>query len=163
MNTLFGGEPMKAISLWQPWASLVAAGVKRHETRHWNTDYRGPIAICAAKTVDLAGAPYDLCRDVLGVHWAKTVPTGAVVAIATLTRCCQTSHMTEALTRADSAAGNFTPGRYAWRLDDVRPLMKPLPVVGRQGLFNWTPPVDLEGILHTPLDHEAACRYAGWF
>ena len=27
---------MKAISLWQPWASLIAAGVKPYETRHWS-------------------------------------------------------------------------------------------------------------------------------
>jgi hypothetical protein len=48
---------IKAISLWQPWASLMALGLKRHETRHWPTAYRGPIAIHAAKTLDLAGAP----------------------------------------------------------------------------------------------------------
>ncbi|MBP0020973.1 MAG: ASCH domain-containing protein, partial [Cyanobacteria bacterium SBLK] len=31
----------KAISLWQPWASLIAMGRKKFETRHWSTDYRG--------------------------------------------------------------------------------------------------------------------------
>lgn len=40
---------MKAISLWQPWASLIAAGVKSIETRGWPTNYRGQIAIHAAK------------------------------------------------------------------------------------------------------------------
>lgn len=40
----------KAISLWQPWASLIAYGVKTIETRSWSTSYRGPIAIHAAKT-----------------------------------------------------------------------------------------------------------------
>ncbi|HVM07165.1 MAG TPA: ASCH domain-containing protein [Acidimicrobiales bacterium] len=41
---------MKAISLWQPWASLIAYGVKTIETRSWSTPYRGRIAIHAAKT-----------------------------------------------------------------------------------------------------------------
>lgn len=40
---------MKAISLWQPWASLIMTGAKTFETRHWATSYRGPLVICAAK------------------------------------------------------------------------------------------------------------------
>ncbi|UWG96803.1 ASCH domain-containing protein [Dehalobacter sp. DCM] len=39
---------MKAITLWQPWASLLACGAKKYETRSWDTSYRGPIAIHAA-------------------------------------------------------------------------------------------------------------------
>lgn len=41
---------MKAITLHQPWASLIALGVKTIETRAWSTNYRGPLAIHAAKT-----------------------------------------------------------------------------------------------------------------
>lgn len=40
---------MKAITIWQPWASLLAHGMKQYETRSWATKYRGPIAIHAAK------------------------------------------------------------------------------------------------------------------
>ena len=40
---------MKALSLWQPWASAIALGHKRIEPRHWTTSYRGLIAIHAAK------------------------------------------------------------------------------------------------------------------
>lgn len=40
---------VKALSLWQPWASLWAAGVKPYETRDWATKYRGPLLIHAAK------------------------------------------------------------------------------------------------------------------
>jgi activating signal cointegrator 1 len=43
------GGGMKALTLWQPWASLVAFGVKTIETRSWSTKYRGPLAIHAAK------------------------------------------------------------------------------------------------------------------
>lgn len=39
---------MKALTLWQPWATLVALGVKTIETRSWSTSYRGPLAIHAA-------------------------------------------------------------------------------------------------------------------
>lgn len=40
---------MKTLSLWQPWASLVALGIKTIETRSWSTKYRGPLAIHAAR------------------------------------------------------------------------------------------------------------------
>jgi hypothetical protein len=43
---------MKAISLWQTWATPVAIGAKRFETRDWSTKHRGPIAIYAAKKSD---------------------------------------------------------------------------------------------------------------
>lgn len=44
---------MKAISLWQPWASLVAVGAKKIETRSWATKYRGSLAIHATKKWNL--------------------------------------------------------------------------------------------------------------
>lgn len=40
---------MKALTIRQPWASLIAAGVKTIETRSWSTKYRGPLAIHAGK------------------------------------------------------------------------------------------------------------------
>lgn len=40
---------MKALTLTQPWATLVAIGAKRIETRSWRTNFRGRIAIHAAK------------------------------------------------------------------------------------------------------------------
>lgn len=36
---------MKAITIWQPWASLLAYGGKQFETRSWATSYRGPMDI----------------------------------------------------------------------------------------------------------------------
>src|SRR6202030_2406661 len=47
--TPLGAPPMKALTLTQPWATLVAIGAKRIETRSWPTLYRGPLAIYAAK------------------------------------------------------------------------------------------------------------------
>jgi hypothetical protein len=163
MSDLFGTpSTIKAISLWQPWASLMACGVKRHETRHWSTAYRGPIAIHASKTVDIAGAPDKLCLDALGPYWSKTVPQGAVVAIGTLAAVTAAERAADHLTAADLAAGNFTPGRFAWRVEMVRRLQAPIPTIGRQGLFNWTPPDDLEKRLGPPIDHGAAVRIIGW-
>jgi len=163
MTDLFGGAPtIKALSVWEPWASLIAAGVKRHETRHWETTYRGPIAIQAAKTLDLAGAPDQLCQDVLGQLWPKGRPLGFVVAVAYLSDCTPTDHVLQELTAADRESGNYAPGRFAWRLDNVRPLAEPIPLTGRQGLFNWLRPDDLSERLGVPLNHHNACERIGW-
>lgn len=154
--------PIKAITVWQPWASLIAAGVMRHTTRDWPTDYRGPIAICAGRRLSVAGAPHELCRQALGRHWDRTTVTGAVLAIAQLTHCIECQHVRLGLTRADLAAGDFSHGRYAWRLQEVRAFKTPIPVTGRQGLFSWTPPDNLDALVRPIADHHAACRRIGW-
>lgn len=61
-ETAEGGQ-VKAISLWQPWASLIAMGAKKVETRGWATSYRGPMVIHAAKT------PRELNSCVLPAFW----------------------------------------------------------------------------------------------
>lgn len=52
---------MKCLSLWQPWASLLAAGVKRVETRGWYMRHRGPLLIHAAKK--FTNEQSDLCGE----------------------------------------------------------------------------------------------------
>ena len=44
---------MKVITLKQPWATLVAEGLKKYEFRSWKLNYRGEILIHAGKGVDL--------------------------------------------------------------------------------------------------------------
>ena len=48
---------MKALSLHQPWAWLVATGQKHYETRSWGTPYRGPLAIHAGKEQEIPRRP----------------------------------------------------------------------------------------------------------
>ena len=84
---------MKALTIWQPWASLIACGAKRYETRSWATKYRGPIAIHAAMK-DPCKLPIPTIKDVeqyvreeIAAHrcppWA-VMPTGMVIATAEL-------------------------------------------------------------------------------
>lgn len=161
-------RPVPTLSLWEPWASLIVAGFKRHETRHWATSLRGRVAIHAAKKVDVADAPAELCAVALGRGWEKTRPIGCVVAVAELTACFHTEVLTDPraanlvgeLRECDELAGNYAPGRFAFRLDQVRPLVEPLPIIGRQGFFHWKPPADLETRLLPAVDHETMA--AAW-
>lgn len=121
---------VKALALWQPWASWIAEGYKTVETRTWSTRYRGLLVICAS----LHGAHRNgkdrwvgPCQRPDGT-WT-TYPVGCAVALALL------DHVTPMRPDHEAAAlCGYEPGRYAWELKDVMPL-EPFPVKGRQGLF----------------------------
>lgn len=125
---------MKALTLYQPWAQLVADGRKRIETRSWGTLYRGLLAIHAARggldTALAAKAGYD----------AGTLPRGAVVAVAELRDVVMmTPAFLAAVTEEEWQWGWFAPGRYAWRLGGVDRFAEPVTVSGGRGLWEWTP------------------------
>jgi hypothetical protein len=91
---------VKAITLWQPWASLVAVGAKRLETRSWATSYRGPIAIHASKTSP-SGARTLAETEPFWTELRKerfhqyNLPAGAVIATARLVACCEVAELAE--------------------------------------------------------------------
>lgn len=137
---------MKAISLWQPWASAIALGVKCIETRGWRTNHVGPIAICAAQ--HRAPELRDIFEDLLDEHddarWAfadaldtvyDTLPFGRVVAVADLTRCVPVAELGD-ISEMERAFGNYADGRFGWVFGQITRLREPVPVSGRQQLFN---------------------------
>ena len=67
---------MKTLTIRQPWASLIAAGVKTIETRSWSTRYRGPLAIHAGAHHPVPGE--ELCGD-SGWYWEWDVDHGIVI------------------------------------------------------------------------------------
>ncbi len=158
---------MKALTLYQPRASLVALREKKIETRSWATNYRGLLAIHAAQQGD-----FDLCRqrpfvealNKHGIVMVNDMPVGSIVAIVNLVDCfkvralrpvkrkgiiVQTAFL-EAGNRLlevdgnELAFGDYTPGRFAWILEDIKPVHPPISAKGHQRLWNWEPP---EGFL----------------
>ena len=132
---------MRAISLWQPYASLWLSPYKLHETRHWSTQYRGPLAVHAAKRAETVvdDRVEFLLRAHFGRDWARTLPRGALIGVLNLDGCERTEKIypLQPATADDYACGNFAPGRYGWRRGSVfRLLSKPIPYIGRQGFFN---------------------------
>lgn len=150
---------VKTISLWQPWASLIAAGAKRYETRDWkpNPAILKPgdtLAIHAAKRWTreerelIAREPFRsrLALAALRRLWNdQTPPLGCIVAVGTLARVVEIDRAPEGFRRMlasdhdERAFGNFGPGRYAWQITDVRALARPIPCSGAQGVWDWLP------------------------
>ncbi|RXZ84446.1 ASCH domain-containing protein [Paenibacillaceae bacterium] len=151
---------MKAITIHQPWATLIAVGAKQYETRGWATKYRGPIAIHASKKDPhdmMQSLPHDVQRlmyeqiyDRLGISSGalKRMPTGCVIATANLSNCFKSvdtwtdGYELEGhrlVYSPEYEFGDFSPGRYAWELTDVQQLPEPIPAKGQQRLWNWEP------------------------
>ena len=132
---------MKALTISQPFASMIADGVKFVENRHWGTGYRGPLAIHAGK-----GTQY-LDKDEM-IEFGY--PTGCVVAIARLAACMPLASMqrmnpAQAVPAVGKTLGEIldhehTEGPWCWVLTDVRKLPEPIPARGAQGLWDWQEP-----------------------
>lgn len=101
---------MKALSIKQPWANLIASGEKTIETRLWPTDYRGPLLIVSSKTPNIP-------------------PAGYALAIADLVAC-------RPMIKGDELAARCAkyPGAYSWVLLNIRKI-EAFPVRGRLGLY----------------------------
>lgn len=136
---------MNAIVVNQPFAHLILSGQKLFETRAWQTRHRGELLIVAGKALHSGSV---LLTDARGKQtmqvardYARTLPEsrrgtflGHALGIVKLVDC-------RPMKREDEAQA-FTPyisGLFTWELTEVR-LITPLPVSGRQGLFDVTYP-----------------------
>jgi hypothetical protein len=129
---------MKAISLWQPWASLWLSPAKVHETRHWATPYRGPLLVHAAKKFikDVDGRLEEILDGEFGNHWELDLPTGAIVGRVMLTAIVPTSQMAPGHTDSDDCVcGDFSAGRFAWKRGRYKRFASPVAFKGHQSLF----------------------------
>jgi len=149
-------QPLPAITLWQPWASLLAHAIKRCETRYWYTRHRGPLAIHAAQR--WARDQRDLCADpAFRPHLAlispeaadsagDSLPRGHVLAVGYLEDLWRTENADPHLRKlkidipTERALGDYRSGRWAWQFSAMELLLAPLPATGGQGLWEWRPP-----------------------
>ena len=171
---------MKALTILQPWASLIACGAKKFETRSWSTKYRGPIAIHVAQHKDTPRCAWqepfksELTKAGMFTEYPggklgfKLKHNGCVIAIADLVDCMSIVYYpgtdVEIAKRIEVGAessttnkrdpnfskifvptpkeiafGDWTPGRYAWLLENVRPI-EPIPAKGMQRIWEWETP-----------------------
>ena len=147
---------MRTISLWQPWASLVVIGAKTWETRSWETGYRGPLAIHAAKKwtpeqVRLSQIePFKSALAAAGLH-AGNLPLGKVLGRVDLLTCAPIVENgivflkfsgNWCVPNPERAFGDFTEGRYAWGLKNPERLDTPIPERGRQRFWIFEYPAE---------------------
>ncbi len=140
--------------MWQPHGSLLVTGAKIFETRGWSTKFRGPLLIHAAQRyvkremeiylglrcyqrglAPLLGLPLNLHRRPARIVTIDDLPFGAIIGICELVDCIPVEKLTKAQRRAAKVFGDFSPGRFAWRVGNVRRLREPVPWPAKQGFF----------------------------
>ena len=134
---------MKVLSLWQPWASLMARRFKTIETRTWPCPFNGELFIHAAKGGLKSGERRELeahprwrkALQALGVQEINDLPRGAVLCRLDVVEVSPTDQLVDMRVDDDELLfGNFDPGRFAWFTKNVRRFY-PVEVTGRQGIF----------------------------
>lgn len=157
---------MKAITLWQPWATLMAIDAKQFETRSWATAYRGLLAIHAAKGFPSKDDEYDARSLMLDEPFASVLaaagyksfddlPKGAIVGVCRLVKCHRTEEIGPLLANdREHAFGNYAPKRFAWETTGMVRVHPPVHCRGAQQL--WEPPADLVAALKKRIQHGRA-------
>lgn len=156
---------MKALTIWQPWASLIMVGAKPYEFRPKSyLAYRGAPAIGERIVIHAGVRPVKPAEveDLLG-RLIVSDSTGLVPGIATtVLRRCQQAAKYQALplgcglgtavlgkprnagtlfrgavADSDRAAEDLSAYNWAWPLEQIQPFDAPIPMRGAQGFWRW--------------------------
>jgi hypothetical protein len=146
----------KVLSLDQPWATLVAIGAKKVETRSWETLYRGELLIHATRNYPVSRRGLRFDEPFYGVLWRAGIkpdmplPLGAILASVDLADCWliqqgAVPNIPELVTSTgfvpvfepERSFGNYAPGRFGWVFSNTRKLPTPIPARGCQKLWTW--------------------------
>jgi hypothetical protein len=140
---------IRCISLIEPWASLVALGHKRIETRGWATAYRGPLGIHASRSTEFLkdGFPDKLCeRANLFFRFGPEYPWpfGRILCVSDIRACVRTDLMTRPVEPREIALGDFSftseRKRYGFVLSSPKLLAGGIPHRGSLSL--WEPSIE---------------------
>jgi len=134
-----------ALSLWQPWASLIVCGAKQIETRSWPPPARatpGRLLIHAARRLEVDQIDFCLnhpaARRALaaaGFTHPGQLPLGAIVGDCRVVRSYRFDGNFPRPPEPEASFGDYTHGRYGWVLEDARALRQPIPFRGMQSVF----------------------------
>ena len=124
---------MKALTIKEPWATLIIDGYKEYEFRSWKTNYRGKILIHAGLNTEKENL--ERFKD-----YNLNITKGAIIGEATLTDCILVDEeFNEELTKRDPIVYGRTNHvrNYAWKLENVVKYDKPIYTKGMLGLWNY--------------------------
>lgn len=129
---------MKVLSLKEPWASLIYNKKKYIETRSWKTNYRGPIYIHASKTLITKDIKNN--KNLMDIVGNDEMHYGQIICSCTLVDCVLMDAeflKTIKKYKNEYVCGIYSLGRYAWILEDIKPLDNFISVNGHLGLWEY--------------------------
>lgn len=129
---------MKVITIKQPFATLIAEGLKEYEFRTWKTKYRGEILIHAGKSIDKEAMKH------YG-HLNLEYPTGCIIAKVTITDCIYIDEEIKKKLKEKNPLVYFgiinNPqwSGYGFKLENVEKI-SPIPIKGKLSLWDFDYP-----------------------
>lgn len=134
---------VKAITLYQPYASLIIGGFKRFETRDWGTPYTGPLVIHAGKTLDVDTRNPVFMKHLIasGIDYSK-IPLGAALGVVWKGKCYKAQSVIPHIDEREKVFGGFEgDDRVAWELTNPVAFPAPIWIQGQKSLWDWPYPL----------------------
>ena len=126
---------MKALSIKEPFATLIKDGVKIYETRSWKTNYRGEIYIHASLSLSKSERVESANK-----YLKSEIKPGFILCKCELVDCIpMTDEFIKYINKETSEYdyGLYSEGRYAWKLKVLEVLDEPIPAKGKLGIWNY--------------------------
>ena len=129
---------MKVLSLTEPYATLIKLGKKKIETRSFKTNYRGELYIHASSTK--IPKEWKNNKELMELVDGNDLNFGYIILKCKLVDCV---YMDEEFLdkikkdKLEFICGDYRLGRYAWILEDIEVLDKPLFAKGKLGIWNY--------------------------
>lgn len=122
---------MKVLTLKQPWATLVAEGIKKYEFRTWKTNYHGKVLIHAGAGVDKK----ELAKfKDLNLEY----PSKKIIVEVEIEDCLELDdNLNKKIINENNIAyvSKYRTG-YAWKLKNVKKINVDKEINGKLGLWN---------------------------
>ena len=125
---------MKALTIKQPWATLIMQGDKRFEFRSWQTKYRGDLLIHAGKGIDKEAMKR------LAKYIPKDMPSGKILGKVTLVDCikCDDDFKGKCLKENKDVYAIITfIEKFAWQLENAEVFDEPIEAKGKLSLWEY--------------------------
>lgn len=130
---------MKVLSLTEPCATLIKEKIKKVETRSWKTSYRGELYIHASNTKIPKEWKED--KEFMGLLKDISLNYGNIICKCNLVDCIyMTKEYVENIKNTnyqEYICGKYEEGRYAWILDNIQVLDKPIKAKGHLSIWNY--------------------------
>lgn len=129
---------MKVISLTEPFATLIKEKKKQIETRSWKTTYRGELYIHASNTK--IPKEWKENKELMSLV-QEELTFGKIICKCNLVDCIEmTEEWIDKIKKGNPEeyiCGIYEKGRYAWILEKIEILEKPIKVKGHLGIWNY--------------------------
>ncbi len=129
---------MKVLSLIEPYATLIKLGKKKIETRSFKTNYRGELYIHASSTK--IPKEWKNNKEVMSLVNDASLNFGYIICKCKLVDCVYMDEEFLDKIKKDNLefiCGDYRPLRYAWVLEDIKVLDKPIFAKGKLGIWNY--------------------------